>query len=106
SSNSIQAQYKVERKTGDYTFLLRRDDNPGEDIASGASYKLVRPYYPLPPDLKSIAGIYNETDDSPVSPVTWAESSYRASSEWSETNLPFQYQMWQDGSQIGCRVLR
>lgn len=45
--------FEIESKTDTTNIVLRRDSNPGADVAAGTSYRLIRKLYPLPQDFLS-----------------------------------------------------
>lgn len=47
--------YHVEQRLSDTTLTLQTWSNPGEDVASGTSYKIYREHYPLPADCNGVA---------------------------------------------------
>jgi hypothetical protein len=61
--------YEVDRRISDSVLTLRSDSNPGEDVASGATYEIYRSAYPLPTDFWKLNRVWDTTDSRALTHV-------------------------------------
>jgi len=98
-------EYEAESRLSDTTLLLRSEANVGANVASTASYRLVRRYYPVPVDLKEILSfrdVDNETDLTKMTAPSMADSrvyTYR------EPDVPRMFQLRGYANSLASRIV-
>lgn len=60
------AHYPIDRYIDTTNVMLDQDQNPGADIAAGASYTLYRPSYPVPIDFVEIGRLFDMTNQREI----------------------------------------
>ena len=98
-------EYEVESRLSDTELLLRSESNVGADLASTASYRLVRRYYPVPVDLKEILSfrdVDNETDLYKMSSPAMADSRVYS---FREPDVPRMFQVRGYANSLVSRIV-
>lgn len=98
-------RYEIDERLSSTTLTLTADANPGEDLASGTSYTLLRSTYPLPTNFSAIGHVVDVTASGVVLGGMTQEDWLLATRMGIVTGTPFAYSVVQLAERSGAMAL-
>lgn len=101
----IESQnYDVESRSSDSVIVLPEGENPGANVAAGASYVLSRNEYVLPDDFLKVGTLFDQASMYPLEYLS-ADEAQAMQGLFNSTGYPEWYTIRRSANHVGRRVL-
>lgn len=97
--NSVD--YRIASRVSDSVITLLEEDNPGDDIAAGATYTLWRGTYPLPVDFRKLMSLVDVSQSKQMPIISVGEWQRRRSITHDSPGVPWSAAIFGDGEYYG-----